>query len=379
MYRKKNNKLIDINEIILITIAILPMVFSLINGTNFGHKFKSNELTIILIIILPIFYIPRKNELSLLKKSNIFIIWYIIFFVFTITSFYNDEIMFGVTSSLILTTIFNFYFIGMNERVLKVCCLVYSIIAIYILIDFINGGLTANWNTNIIGIFGSFGVFWCFIGKACIKNYWFNIIYNIMIIFNIVLLIPANCRSSILSILIFVILKKLLLNKSNKHFKIYFLVILIIPLLITNGLITLYSLPIGEEINKFVFEHTGKLLFSGREHIWNTMYKNIGLNLMFGSGKEIIGNLHSLYMSILNSFGLIGVLLYNLYLISIYNILKDYLYDDIVSICLISFMSIYILFIFETVVFNTSIINVAPYLILSTAIGRVIYLKKKMY
>lgn len=354
--------------------GVLPYIFYIVNGTNFGYKIGSLYITIGVYTILFLLSMRKPSAVQGISLGCWCFSFYLLFLA--IVSF---EFRFAYIEILMIQSIVYFQFIGFSEKYIKTTALFYGIISFVFAVDYGVGGITAHWNSNSVGMVIATGVlFWGFVRainkkKGRIRDYFF-------ILATLLILEITDCRSGMLSIVLFVGFLLFFSKAIERRWfhRLFSAVVLLVPIFIVNLIIGLYSSPWAQQLNEISLKYTDKLFFSGREDIWIYMYNKMGtgLTMLFGQGAPIVGNSHSLYMEILWSTGIVGLVLYLLVLWSVYRYLYRYIQDKIVKLSIFMFSAVYLMQTFESIMFSVNGINIIPYIILSIGLGRSLYLKK---
>ncbi len=183
---------------------------------------------------------------------------------------------------------------------------------------------TDAFNSNSVGVilFFTYSTM-CVLGKK-IKIRWYKKLISIISVLTAMGIWGTRARLSMLMFLLFVMLYFWIPNSvwSKRRILIITLIILGIAFLVPS----LY-LSMGENylIRQIVYEYTGKYFLSGRDLIWKGIYNSFSSssgNLWFGFGSntalgmfhERADNLHSTYLQILWEFGLIGAILFCIFI-----------------------------------------------------------------
>lgn len=382
MYNIKTINKIDnfIKLLFALFLAIIPYIFTVLNGTNFGSKVFSYDIWIFTLLILNIYAFCINGKLPYHKTARkMFNAFIFMIFIFFASSFHGLSVGFTVLLVLPVSSVFSFSYIGYNNRALKVVGYIYWLITFYILYDYTNGGFTQNWNSNVIGLISLYAIFWMFITNSINNNR--NFFDRMLIVILIYFISVTNSRTVFLGIFLFIVFRLYpftKIYKDRKIYRLYYSCVLITPIFLVNIYIFLWKSSFSYYLDKISYQYTGKLFFSGREVIWTYMYKLLEGHWLLGYGKELVGNSHSLFMSILYSVGIIGLLSYLLFLTRIYEYLFIYAKDKIVKSCILGFSSIYLMQTFEVIMFDSRRLDIIPYLFLATAIGRSFFINQKI-
>lgn len=358
---------------------IIPFIFisTIINMSGFGHAIGSNNITLVICMISLIIFCMI-NYKSGIKEE--FLIFILMFFVFFMSSLIDGNKFYSVKIIVLISSIYVFSFIGKSKYAIKLVTYLYPIMTIYILNDFNMEGITKDWNTNVIGMIG-------FLGAISIGyNFFINEkkifkLISVLLFINIAMLLQVTgARSAYLGILVTLFLNLILARfKDNpKKLKRINIIVYIIPVIMVIIIISLFNSDFSNQLNQIVFEYTEKPLFSGRESVWNWMFKNMNGFWLLGYGKEISGNAHNIFMNFLYSFGIIGYILYTLFFIKVINSMQVYIEDSIVRYSIAAYLSIYIQQSFECILMDGILVILVPYIFLMIGIGRCIYIKNEL-
>lgn len=187
------------------------------------------------------------------------------------------------------------------------------------------------------------------------------IIYIILTVITFYIINQCKSRTTLVSFFVFIALLFIMPYKFKKKN---------ILLIISGGIMILGSiypfvflrLQQYTALNMWVYSHTGRYYYTGREQIWGNFIKELSgtvLNWLFGVGSHtVLGvstkwgtNLHNTYWGIILNFGIIGLVLFIAFLLlNIKNTLKnDEIKKGIGSDFVILFLSILIIGWSETI------------------------------
>lgn len=374
-HKRKTDNLIEwINAIIL---GILPYFFVISNGTNLGNRLSTYEIWLTILVIIAFSKILKKTSLSYPNSAKpMFSTFIFMLITFIISSIQNISVIYGMLLGIMISAVFSFTYIGKKHTALRLVGYVYALITLYILYDFTHGGVTKDWNTNSMGLLASYGVYFMFITRTI--NNKKRVFFDWTIIFILIISIAVtNSRTTLLGVAIYILFRFFILKSlfyKKWFYRFYYIIVFMLPIGIVNLYLMLWRSTLAVELDRISLRYTEKLFFSGREEIWNYLYSNLSGHWVLGYGKQFAGNSHSLYMDVLYSVGILGLIFYLLFLVSVYEYLYEYCKDEIVKGCVLAFSSIYLMQTFETFMFNVNKLNILPYMILAVALGRTLVL-----
>ncbi len=361
-------------------LLITPFVLSFLSITSFKKVLNTNTISIWILSIALIVYLFDKKNRSYKEMYSCFKLFALFALYMAIIGIWNDKYMF-FSMTLILSSTFSFSFLGYDFKRYSVVGYLYASVATVIALDFVLDGLTAGFNTNTVAMFAINGVlFICLVNDMQDNKFIvFNTLYVVVLCF---LINATNCRSVFIALLIYLLLRYIVFKrkKISKWFYRSICVLFVTsPYWVMQIYLTLYNGSSRDNLNKFFFEQTGKVLFTEREVIWQDLFRKIiGEKYWFGFG-DIKGNAHNIYMDIWHCFGLIGCIFFAVLFIMILFKLYKHISDSIIKSSVCCFLGIIVSQSFECSYFKlaTQNCNIILYLFLAIAIGRYIYLEQQ--
>ncbi|HFG1578347.1 TPA: O-antigen ligase family protein, partial [Vibrio cholerae] len=148
----------------------------------------------------------------------------------------------------------------------------------------------------------------------------------------------TSLLSLFLSMLFFFLFRKRKIKYRN-YISMVLLFFIFMPA-VSYGYVLLYKASFSQELNQYFWEETGKSLFTGRQEIWATIFDSISDNFIFGLGLGaelskigITVSSHNLYLMLIYQIGLVGLVFFIIYFLSMTKIMFDelYIYDDFAS------------------------------------------------
>ncbi len=133
-------------------------------------------------------------------------------------------------------------------------------------------------------------------------------------------------RTAVLCMVVVLVFQFIIKRISNKASNILFWVVLTGAIAMPFVYVWLSEQPIGEMLNLYVYEHTGEYFFSGRNRIWKVIIDGMSGNWLLGLGfgnslladNGIIYSTHNLYMYLCLNGGIIMLILFSLFMYSIW-------------------------------------------------------------
>lgn len=230
---------------------------------------------------------------------------------------------------LTLFAIFEFRQVNWTYRYEKFfcnCCIVISVIMLYHTITVLTGSYerenSYNMNTIACMQFYCFSIYYITsFNKTNLQSKIFKLFYLIVTIGSIIV---VGSRTGLLCLALFLILCTLYKIKKEKIIKRSFAWACI--LVLGGYLFPLLYIYLYGKYGNDGLTFMGKELFTGREYIWNYNIENLTsspINLLFGTNKisiyQIENNLHNMYLTFLIRIGVVGVSLYWILFLGMFN------------------------------------------------------------
>jgi O-antigen ligase len=167
--------------------------------------------------------------------------------------------------------------------------------------------------------------------KKCTKKI-IKVIAQITLMLNIILILVSHSRTSLLA-LITVYLCYTFWGLIKKRTTLLTGIVIAISILFVNYYVSLFNTYQGIRLNYMIREYTGKNLFSGRQLLWKdaineVLYTNnylmgMGNNTILDSAVKNLGYLHNSFVQIFYNSGIIGLILFVLFLLFVANRFKN--------------------------------------------------------
>lgn len=384
------------NKIMFNLMAILLLLLTLNNSSILGLKIIG-QTSILLILGLSSFILAfLVFKTGQIKKNKLkFTITYLILIcLFFISSFVNslDKGFYSLSQLVLLINFFLMYstlrydekkFISFNAILLS--------LTIYVFV-FYTGLLTntqklGNYssiytNSNALGMiaFLLMGVSICMFILSRKKIF---ICYGVLFL---IILYLSGTRSNLLAAIIVVTLFVLYkyISKNKILWNITFISIIISIMLITYIYPQLGEFNKYEQLSTLVYEFTGKRLLSGRDRIWSESIILIKNKPIFGYGTgtglsdiiDINVSAHNLYIQILLQNGIIGLIIFFILILFLWNLFYKGRKVPVVRFCACFFISILYQNMFEvTLLQNNMSIAIIQWFIISIGISNSLYNK----
>lgn len=369
---KKNKRIFSVNHNVFLTILLFIPLY-LFNNTFIKML---GSISIVILLLLVIFDSLFRMDKIRLNKTWL---WFILFFFYntfmliqtlTIKAIYSYLIQIAL---LFFITMFTTVYLDDEalRKVFKFGQILNSILLVPSIIIAIKGGNVA---------FGTFNdIFSPVIYKIMLPCTFFLIVnsrhkFFIILLFSFIYYRMVERTSSIVLIIIYIIyllLKKIKFSKTM--YNLIFMGTLVILIVFTYTYVQLQYSEIGYIINNIFREYTGGNFFSGRNRIWEITFNYIEDAPILGYGIDngilklegIKLSTHNTYIYILLQGGLIGLIIFSMFMYSIWKSYYYYLENDIVSVAAAYLIGILIYINFEvTLIGNTVVVGIFMWLIL---------------
>ena len=190
-----------------------------------------------------------------------------------------------------------------------------------------------------------------------------QILLDLLLCLSIIDIIWSESRAAFLA-LIFVFFLYLILNRRNnqlvndknkKIIKVIFLIVLIFQMVMPRLYIFLYD-NYKDELNAFSYKYTEKNFFSGRQVVWNNLFKDLDKQTLTGTGDVLYNNqaqtAHNEFMNIYYCWGIVVAILMSLYIYSIVKIGIKKANSKLDFTILLCYLSVIICTTFETYLYT---------------------------
>lgn len=210
------------------------------------------------------------------------------------------------------------------------------------------------------------------------RRYIANIILCLVIIF------LSSSRTPLLMLGAFLVCLVLLKTvfKSVKGRKFLFILFVVVGTLLIYAYINIDKWPIYSVINEWSLKLFGKNINSGRPLIWAETLELIKNDWLFGVGfvEHAHGNSgHNQFIQLLGDNGVVGLLLFIVFLQVIWNKLSKYGSDKTVRVCMALMLSFLVYNCFEvTLLQNKFALGCLQWLVIGIGLGRCRYLQRKI-
>ena len=357
-------------------VLTLLWVVNLFVGTGLDAVYHVTDIAKIIIIIITAFSITfsfrLKGDIRITASDfNVFSGMTLIFIGSSILHGYGTQVLDYLWVFCLIYVVSK---IEINQTVMFWTGIIYGFLGAVILYIYNYGSLLKGWNENTIAMLGmhSFLIFIIpFFNRTQHKN---KIILFISVSIFSFFILPTDSRSGILFLIIATLFalnilpRDIIRNKDNR------IIFLALPLLIAFVCTLISKTPFFNSLEQWSFRNFNKPIFNGRDQIWDTGFKMLFDNLLFGCGNLITYNWHNSAIHCLTAYGILG---YGFWLASFNKILSHantYFSDYIVTGCFISFIVLWVQQSVELGFISQSP-SLLPYIILGIMLGRINYLK----
>lgn len=276
-------------------------------------------LLFVTIILGKRMYVTRTNLKLLLILGS-----FLICFLFNFNSLNPINFSF-VLFYLMILLIFSFIYIYSDSlAIYPVIILSIMFYQLFMLIIFLLK--ISNLESNSIGLISFLQIYFSLLTINKISGKAIKIIAGISCVLNIIIIILTNSRTSLIGITVVFICFFFWRLVKNKQMLITS-TILIISIFGINFYINLFNSLEGIKLNNLIKEYTGKNLFSGRQLLWSNAIKNVqdtgnylwgmGNNTILPYAQDNLGYLHNSFVQVFYSTGIIGLMLFVVFLLFI--------------------------------------------------------------
>lgn len=350
-----------------ILFLVLCWILSLVNTSGWGMMMATPEKTNQLILALGALSLFRRSK-TVIRLDPLLIFGLIATLVAIPIYLTGEWEGLDYFCALILVYVISRYKI--TASVVKPVCLAYAAGGLIILWIYLNGDILSGWNDNSISMVGLFSYLFFTIFLLLQNSRPKFIAWNIVTVIYLSYLYATNCRSGMVfsALAVACIIFRSRARKLLTHKFVDFLIINM-PLIIAGIVIWIASTDYFQELNLWSLRNYNKLIFNGRDELWQYSFDLLAKSDYLGTGKFLI-NYHNSGVAAISVFGILGYLCWMCYFVSLLWQLRRYMRDPIVFGATLCFC---LIFLQQSVdlgfIFSTS--NLIPYVALGVACGRV--------
>lgn len=336
-YMLKNNKLenIEIGTRLFINLLFTVNMFLMfLNYTPFT-SLKINVLipvsfTLYILIVVTIIF---SKKFFINKEMLKFILVFGMFstyFLFNINISNSLDISYLLFYSFSFLMFFFFYLTGdklVIYPILIISILFYQLVMLGVFLFHIS-----DLESNSIGILSFLLSYFSVITFKKSSKKIIRVIAQISLVLNIIMILVSHSRTSLFA-LITVYLCYLFWSLIKRRTTLLTGIVIIMSILFVNYYISLSNTYQGMRMNDIVREYTGKNLFSGRQLLWKDAINEVlytdnylsgmGNNTVLYSAVTNLGYLHNSFVQIFYNLGVIGLILFVLFLLFMANHFKN--------------------------------------------------------
>lgn len=350
-----------------ILFLVLCWILSLVNTSGWGMMMATPEKTNQLILALAALSLFRRSK-TVIRLDPLLIFGLIATLVAIPIYLTGEWEGLDYFCALILVYVISRYKI--TASVIKPVCLAYAAGGLIILWIYLNGDILSGWNDNSISMVGLFSYLFFTIFLLLQNSRPKFIAWNIVTVIYLSYLYATNCRSGMVfsALAVACIIFRSRARKLLTHKFVDFLIINM-PLIIAGIVIWIASTDYFQELNLWSLRNYNKLIFNGRDELWQYSFDLLAKSDYLGTGKFML-NYHNSGVAAISVFGILGYLCWMCYFVSLLWQLRRYMRDPIVFGSTLCFC---LIFLQQSVdlgfIFSTS--NLIPYVALGVACGRV--------
>lgn len=352
-----------------ITLILATLLLLLLLSTSNIVKYETPFVSIlVMVLMIFLFYSIIKRKGILISQFKVYSPYLLFLLVYAANILYKfdtsafNNLVFYITYGMFLFVILNINWDKFHMRL-------FSFVAytgLFIMFYFIFFQVDNTINTNVIGIISFVLLFFPLVyileNKKRFKklNLLFLFLFCGYIIYN------SGSRSVFLGIS-FMLITYIIWNfiAANKIlFKLYFGAIISFIISYTLVYPNLHRLITDfYKLQSFVIKHTGKAIYSGRNRIWEILLDKIYEKPFLGHGagtlaSEFIGtdqSSHNLYLEITLQVGVIGLILFFLFLYNLWKVFWDNRYNKTVKLSASFFIAVLVHQINEVLLIKSSV------------------------
>lgn len=358
---------------------VLIWVFSLFNVSGLGEVFHTNEITIIVFLVLSVGIFLFQIRRNPFVNARHLLLGICLTAVFAGSSIVSGNPMHWITPLscfLVVFVVGQIRFDAASIRRISMSC---GLLGSILLIIYLYTPFLLGWNPNSIAMLGFFS-FMLFAISFMDTGYNLMRKFPGLVLCGIYLFLlwqTGSRTSFIAAVLALLALLHILPVKTVCRSPALVFLTLLVPLLIAIFTVWIAELPIMDNLESWSQTIFHKMLFSERNIIWKNGFRDFFENILFGSGYVFGGYWHNFCMACLTSYGILG---FSLWISAIFAIEKrgcPYADDPYVQGCLFAFILICIQQSYENGLFSNSDMMLQPYLILGILLGRIKYIEEQ--
>lgn len=377
---KKHTKKISCFEMV-VTLLILGCV------TSFSANATLNVLYNIILCIEVLFFIITLSKCRISNYDCTIILILVVMALLRVISICYSEALYNIIAIvqllLLVSILFTCDIIKIGEREVKYYNILLFIVCILGLVDYI-----LSPDKIFFTIFGSMNTFagvflFLFVLDIVLVQFNMQAFYLINFLLCLVLIFLSSSRTPLLMLVCFLI-NVFVLNKMFVTYKLRKLLFLIYILLLVMAIyfyINVDKWSFYQFINELSVKYFGKNINSGRPKIWVETIKNIKDDWLFGVGhvEHAYGNSgHNQFIQLLGDNGVVGLVIFIIFLSVIWRKLAEYGNDKIVRICMALMLSFVVYNCFEvTLLQNKFALGCLEWLVIGIGLNRCKKLKYK--
>lgn len=280
-------------------------------------------------------------------------LFFIFLFSFRVENGLYTFIQLIACSLIFFSAISRFKISNKNLYIVSIVC-VFNVVFIFLMWNISGRGLFKPWvlinlNPNVLGFFVFLNLYFIFLLFIQAKNIAVKTLLFSVVMVSIFIIFVSGARTSLLSLFLSIFFF-FLFRKRKIKYRNYILMVLLYFIfmpVISYGYVLLYKASFSQELNQYVWEETGKSLFTGRQEIWATIFDSISDNFIFGLGLGaelseigITVSSHNLYLMLIYQLGIVGLVFFIIYFLSMTKIMFNelYVYNDFASSLSISWV-----------------------------------------
>lgn len=361
-------------KIKLLIVSILAWAFSIINTSGWGIVHNTPLWTNIVIVISYFFNRNRGTSIIKTQNRNLSLLILISFIIIPLVKEGSWE---GLSYLMMIPLVYSCSKIKITDREISKSCNVIAILGILVLLIYSQTSILSGWNDNQIAMCGLFSYLFYTIslyGNFSKKKLFAGSLISIIYIY--LLFKYTDSRS----VAIFVIVAfassyyDKIVRLKIKNRKRFVFHSLSVPIYIAILLCVITISPLYDSLNTVSLTLFDKSAFNGRGELWLESLFRLIDSLFVGEGSFTM-NHHNSSVAVLEVWGLIGYYCWFKVLTMVMSHIKQYVDDNIVLGCFVSFFLIFWQQSFDLGLVSPSP-NMIPYVIIGFGLARVNTLRR---
>lgn len=274
-------------------------------------------------VVLDILFAGRIPTIEEMKYYFIFIS-FIIFVLVSVTYYYPEYLskslkLFMFSMGVLFPLLY--YFGGVQ-----------TVTSNYLAMNFSNPNLLGLWLVQVI--------FCGLISAVTTDRKIIRLISGLLVLLNAGLLFKSGCRTAMLAALLGIGLLVFFRYRGSRYPKLVLGIVAIAPLLVL--IIYIKGFDVWNSLDYIVSLETETKNFSSRIGIWTNALNMLRNKYLFGSYSTLAGNLHNSHLTLIGSYGIVGMTMTTIYCYKVMNHINNQCNTFQQKLCLTGFIAAYL-------------------------------------